>query len=131
MATCSFNRRYELKTIQKLCANLEIYSCLTSVPICNHVKDCFITTVFFFKVFTGICPKLPRWYYFSKACYYVENTKKDTWDNARIACQGFKKTDLVKITNSREKVLLFVLLFSYYKFHFMRFLGTGRTVYKD
>ncbi|KAG8128687.1 hypothetical protein E2320_015502 [Naja naja] len=55
-------------------------------------------------VFTGICPKLPQWYYFSRACYFVENIKKDTWDNARIACQGFKKTDLVKITNSREKM---------------------------
>ncbi|XP_026541026.1 uncharacterized protein LOC113423713 [Notechis scutatus] len=55
-------------------------------------------------VFTGICPKLPQWYYFSKACYFVENIKKDTWENARIACQGFKKTDLVKITNSREKM---------------------------
>ncbi|XP_070592844.1 uncharacterized protein [Erythrolamprus reginae] len=55
-------------------------------------------------VFTGMCPKLPQWHYFSKACYYVENIKKDTWDNAQIACQGFKKTDLVKITNSREKM---------------------------
>ncbi|XP_039207752.1 uncharacterized protein LOC120311809 isoform X3 [Crotalus tigris] len=55
-------------------------------------------------VFTGLCPKIPQWYYFSKSCYYVENIKKDTWDNAKIACQGFKKTDLVKITNSREKM---------------------------
>ncbi|XP_042303454.1 uncharacterized protein LOC121920386 [Sceloporus undulatus] len=50
------------------------------------------------------CPKKPKWYYYSKSCYYVEDSKIDTWANARIACQGYKGTDLVIITNSHEKV---------------------------
>ncbi|XP_042303868.1 uncharacterized protein LOC121920758 [Sceloporus undulatus] len=50
------------------------------------------------------CPKKPKWYYYSKSCYYVEDSKIDTWANARIACQGYKGTDLVIITNSHEKM---------------------------
>ncbi|CAM4707739.1 unnamed protein product [Lepidochelys kempii] len=50
------------------------------------------------------CPQRPRWHYFLKACYYVEDTKTKTWTEARSACQGFKETDLAKITNSAEKV---------------------------
>nr|XP_028573720.1 uncharacterized protein LOC114591207 [Podarcis muralis] len=56
------------------------------------------------KAFTNPCPKKPQWYHYSKSCYYVEHTKTATWTDARIACQGFKGTDLVKITNSHEKM---------------------------
>ncbi|KAJ7316340.1 hypothetical protein JRQ81_002502 [Phrynocephalus forsythii] len=56
------------------------------------------------EAFRNPCPKRPKWHYYSKSCYYVENSKTDTWTNARIACQGFKGTDLVKITNSHEKM---------------------------
>ncbi|XP_053153370.1 uncharacterized protein LOC128345453 isoform X3 [Hemicordylus capensis] len=56
------------------------------------------------EVFVNPCPKKQQWHYYSKLCYYVEDTKTDTWANARIACQGFKGTDLVKITSSSEKM---------------------------
>ncbi|XP_062826481.1 uncharacterized protein LOC107983185 isoform X3 [Anolis carolinensis] len=56
------------------------------------------------EVFIDTCPKIPKWYYYSTSCYYVEDSKADTWANARIACQGYKETDLVKIVNSHEKM---------------------------
>ncbi|XP_061469383.1 uncharacterized protein LOC133378773 [Rhineura floridana] len=56
------------------------------------------------EAFISPCPKKPQWHYYSKSCYYVEDTKTDTWANARSACQGFKGTDLVKITSSHEKM---------------------------
>ncbi|KAJ6667983.1 hypothetical protein lerEdw1_016304 [Lerista edwardsae] len=52
------------------------------------------------------CPKQPNWHYYLKSCYYVEETYRDTWIVARDACQGYKGTDLVKITSSLEKVLV-------------------------
>ncbi|CAM5160066.1 unnamed protein product [Natator depressus] len=55
------------------------------------------------KVSRQLCPQRPRWHYFLKACYYVEDTKTKMWTEARSACQGFKETDLAKITNSAEK----------------------------